>query len=144
MKIHRIIKEEIDDFDWVRNIINDPRTAPYYIIDNRSVNAKFNNDYEWVLIKITHRDQNYVYYTQIKRNLNPWTEWSNLGSEDRIDHDWLDRLLGLEPNRKGEVQQHWFPHNGDTSNLPKNFYKSYDYFMNESFSLLESNLNLNS
>ena len=128
MNLNKIIKEEIDDLQWIKDV-EDPRYSDYYIIDNRSLghsSSTFNYDDEWVLLKVIERHSNGdITYQDVERNLDDRTSWTPHCSTGTIESYWFDFLLGLGPSEpegyKGTWKEpHWLPHHGDTSYLPKN------------------------
>ena len=128
MDLKKIIKEEIDDLQWIKDV-EDPRYSDYYIIDNRSLghsSSTFNYDDEWVLLKVIERHSNGgITYQDVERNLDDRTSWTPHCSIGTVESYWFDFLLGLGPSEpegyKGTWKEpHWFPHHGDTSYLPKN------------------------
>jgi hypothetical protein len=128
MNLNKIIKEEIDDLQWIKDV-EDPRYSNYYIIDNRSLGhsrSTFNYDDEWVLLKVIERHSNGdITYQDVERNLDDRTPWTPHCSTGTVEGYWFDFLLGLGPSApegyKGKLKPpHWFPHHGDTSYLPKN------------------------
>lgn len=141
MNLNKIIKEEIDDLQWIKDV-NDPRYSDYYIMDNRSLehsSSTFNFDDEWVLLKVIDRSPyGDITYQDVARNLDDRTAWTPHCRNGTVENYWFDFLLGVgqsEPEgyRGKWKPPHWFPHDGDTSHLPKNRnYSECDNWLNES------------
>lgn len=140
MNIKRIIREELnnnesDDLQWIKDVDSNPRNFNYYIIDSRSLahnSSTFNFDDEWVLLKVIDREPNGdIIFQSVARNLDDGTSWSSNFRGDSMEGYWFDFLLGIGPSaiyddnapegHEGEWKPpYWFPHDGDTSHLPKN------------------------
>ena len=123
---------ESNDFDWVEDVVVGPLDSKYFIIDERS---NHNTDGvtapkkgEWILMEVlggnnnlSDKHDNYrVNYRMLEKHTNPNSDFGQVPCWDGwIYLDEFKKLLGIGPNGVVSENVWWFPHNGDTSNLPK-------------------------
>ena len=124
---------ETNDFDWVEDVVVGPLDSKYFIVDERSnhsgegVTAPKKG--EWILMEIlgggnntlSDKGDNYrVNYRILEMHTNPDSDFKQVPCWDGwIYLDEFKKLLGIGPNGVVSKKQWWFPHDGDTSNLPK-------------------------
>ena len=127
-----------DEFSWVKNT-GEQLLSDYYIINNESSDVSFTDHREWILLKVVSRKQNGdITYRTVEYNLSPGTNWSPKCSTGNVDYQHLNWLLGLGLSGGRDWRTpYWFPHNGDTSDLPivPEWYYECPIKVNESFDL---------
>tara|TARA_R110001592_G_scaffold9159_4_gene48960 strand:+ start:101 stop:2230 length:2130 start_codon:yes stop_codon:yes gene_type:complete len=124
---------ESNDFDWVEDVVVGPLDSKYFIVNERSNHSGEGvtapNKGEWILMEVlgggnnnlSDKDDNYrVNYRILEMHTNPDSDLQKVPCLDGwIYLDELKKLLGIGPDGVVSENPWWFPHNGDTSNLPK-------------------------
>lgn len=124
---------ESNDFDWVEDVVVGPLDSKYFIVNERSNHSGEGvtapNKGEWILMEVlgggnnnlSDKDDNYrVNYRILEMHTNPDSDLQKVPCLDGwIYLDELKKLLGIGPDGVVSENPWWFPHDGDTSNLPK-------------------------
>ena len=114
---NKIVKES-KDFDWVKDIEPDKRESKYYIIDKRSFSeVPEKQKDQWFMIEILENDKYGIHWRPYAWNLVNVHTWNPTHKVNKMSNDEFKNLLGLGSNNN----PYWYPHDGDLSDLPKNY-----------------------
>jgi len=109
---------ESKDFDWVDDVEIDKTDSKYYIIDKRSFSKVPEKKIdEWFMIEILENDKYGIHWRPYAWNLVDVHTWNPTHRVGKMSNDEFKNLLGLG----SKENPYWYPHDGDLTDLTKNY-----------------------